>query len=550
MTTTDQQQSGNPVADELTGLSPAAKTALVLGIKSHITGMAPPVDTSAPPSAGPVPGAIPLPTPVRRPVIPGGISTGNIPTDPAMSAGNEMADASATKVPGAIPVPAKYTPMATPMQDRYAQLAQSPSRIGGIHNPWGRVPLQVLDTIGRIALPGLERAIPGTEGYHEQKVAQAENAAKEEQGANTAKATQERETATAEHERGETASLHYENMLKEAQAGDFEAQAYLRAHPPSTYEVLPEPLLNPATGKHETAMVSKTDPKDVRFLGEPGAKPVAPKEPTNEFEKFFQDNPKATSEDWSKFQAAHPKPVEWSAEDAALLKAAGGDPSKPESQTYDVMKKYEDLKKERISVGADHGVSFIDPTTHKLVRVEPGGTVPEGARTAAGENAINTPTMTQRTAAGRAQTVHEMMPEVLSNIEAMKDKIGAFSGRWNKFMQGEIGADDPDMAGLRANLLMTSSAMALAHAQGRLPENLREEFDRAINAPKQSAANLEATLKKMDPWLEKMMEQGGKAASADTGGAAPKTVNTKAEYDALPKGTKYIDANGVPGTKK
>jgi hypothetical protein len=101
-----------------------------------------------------------------------------------------------------------------------------------------------------------------------------------------------------------------------------------------------------------------------------------------------------------------------------------------------------------------------------------------------------------------------MAPEVLARIDALAPKLGPLEGRWNEFMQGKVGGDDPDFAALRSDLLMMSSAVALAHAQGRLPENLREEFDNAINAPKQTPANLKATINTMLPWLTQMQKQG------------------------------------------
>jgi hypothetical protein len=138
---------------------------------------------------------------------------------------------------------------------------------------------------------------------------------------------------------------------------------------------------------------------------------------------------------------------------------------------------------------------------------------------------MNTPTTTQSTAAGRAETVIAMAPEVLSRIDSVAPKMGPISGRWNDFMQGKVGSDDPDFAALRSDLLMMSSAVALAHAQGRLPENLREEFDRAINAPKQTPENLKATIQTMIPWLQKVQQQGGRpGAQPSAGGPQPGTV--------------------------
>lgn len=171
--------------------------------------------------------------------------------------------------------------------------------------------------------------------------------------------------------------------------------------------------------------------------------------------------------------------------------------------------------------------------------VRPGSTVAPGSQTAAGMNAVNTPTMQQRTAAGRAQVVVDMAPEVLQRIDTLAPKLGPVEGRWNDFMQGKVGSDDPDFAALRSDLLMMSSAVALAHAQGRLPENLREEFDRAINSPKQTPGNLKATIQTMIPWLQAMQRQG-KPNSAPQGVQEPeRPTNVPKDY--------VFKANGAKG---
>jgi hypothetical protein len=166
------------------------------------------------------------------------------------------------------------------------------------------------------------------------------------------------------------------------------------------------------------------------------------------------------------------------------------------------------------------GITMIVPGPdgqQHVERLTAGQAVAPGAQTAAGLNSMNTPTTQQRTAAGRAETVIAMAPEVMARIDSIASKIGPIAGRWNDFMQGKVGSDDPDFAALRSDLLMMSSAVALAHAQGRLPENLREEFDHAINAPKQTPANLKATIQTMIPWLQQVQTQGQHA----TGGQQP-----------------------------
>lgn len=114
------------------------------------------------------------------------------------------------------------------------------------------------------------------------------------------------------------------------------------------------------------------------------------------------------------------------------------------------------------------------------------------------------------------------MPGLISEIQQNAAALGPVAGRWNEFMQGKVGTDNPQMAGIRADLLMMSSAVALMHARGRLPENLREEFDQAINAPKQTPENLIATLNHINAWtaanMNAMGERGG-TQPAQGGGA-------------------------------
>jgi Zn ribbon nucleic-acid-binding protein len=74
---------------------------------------------------------------------------------------------------------------------------------------------------------------------------------------------------------------------------------------------------------------------------------------------------------------------------------------------------------------------------------------------------------------------------------------------------------------------MMSSAVALMHARGRLPENLREEFDRTINAPKQSAQNLVSTLQHINRWVNDNIEVMGAGQGGGHSESAPKDGDTK-----------------------
>ena len=240
-----------------------------------------------------------------------------------------------------------------------------------------------------------------------------------------------------------------------------------------------------------------------------------------DFEAWQQQNPGKPIEEWLKTQQMAKGPKTIPPEQQYLTEYAQKHPGSTVAQAE---RQYMlDTQRPPQAPMVNMFVPGTQPGTETLQTVHPGQTIAAGAQTASGVNAVNTPTTTQRTAAGRAETVVAMAPQVIQEINAMGSDLGPIGGRWNDYMQGKIGTDNPQFAGLRADLLMMSSAVALAHAQGRLPENLREEFDRAINAPKQTAANLTATINHMLPWLVQMQHQGqpNNAVTSPSGGPPP-----------------------------
>jgi hypothetical protein len=189
------------------------------------------------------------------------------------------------------------------------------------------------------------------------------------------------------------------------------------------------------------------------------------------------------------------------------------------------------------------GPIVIDPSG-KVGRATPGTTLAPGTQTPSGFAEMGRPTQMMRNTAQRAQQALQGIPEVRKELNDLKDDLGPVSGRWNEFMQGKVGMDKPEFAGLRADLLMLSSAVALAHAQGRLPENLRKEFDDAINAPKQDANNLISILDHMSPWLERA------AATGQGPGSVPPAAGAKAapKVGDIVKGHRFKGGNPADRT--
>jgi hypothetical protein len=154
----------------------------------------------------------------------------------------------------------------------------------------------------------------------------------------------------------------------------------------------------------------------------------------------------------------------------------------------------------------------------KVAEAKPGMTLAPGTQNLSGFAGLNRPTTQERNVSDQAKMASAGIPGTIKEIQDLKDDLGPIAGRWNDFTQGKVGMDNPKFVGLRTDLLMLSSAVALAHARGRLPENLREEFDRAINAPKQTPENLISTLQHIQPWLERASTMGQVETGASSGG--------------------------------
>lgn len=423
--------------------------------------------------------------------------------------------------------PAIAMPMANP--DAGAHLAElnrlneTGSGRSQIHNPILRTLAGIGDIAGSAFFPAITAGIPGTEFHHNYLVKRAEGNVNQD-------ASLAKENATTANLTAET----QKNSRPPVPTNDLELWA--QQNPQGKVEDYLKLKRDNAPERTETPFdvwrkQNPNAPAEEWLKTEEGTKYHAP----NEYGDFktgeLKKNPNAAPDEIvSKFVAAHQAPRapnQYEDFKTDYLK------SNPNAGAAEIDKAYTAAHQQQ----PDRGQNYEDPATHRLVRVEPGGAIPEGAVTPTQGGSQNTLTTQQRNTASQAQMVHEQTPYMLSEIDRLNGKLGPMAGRWNDVMQGKVGMNDPDFAGLRADLLMYSSAVALMHARGRLPENLREEFDHAINNPAQDFSNLKAVMTKVDGWAVK---NPGVKADGGPQGSTP-TVTTKAEYDKLPKGTEYME---------
>ena len=315
------------------------------------------------------------------------------------------------------------------------------------------------------AIPGVMEQFRGTKPYREKieepglekRVQDIGKQESEEglQGAQQGKAEEETREAPAKNQS--------ELGLQGAQTANVRSETSAREHPKEDWKAIPG-----AIGPNGEPIEIEATSGQVRYGGVTGAGPMKQPKPDTPEQQYIDE-----------YQRVHKGSSIADAERAYTL-----DTQKP-PQIQPIM---------MMIPNANGG------STATVVR--PGTEIAPGAQTAAGVNSANTPTAQMRNTAQRAELVHAMTPELLQNINANASQLGPVMGHWNEFMQGKVGTENPNFAQLRADLLLYSSSVALAHAQGRLPENLREEFDNMINAPKQSPQNLTAVINRIDQAMQ------------------------------------------------
>jgi len=134
------------------------------------------------------------------------------------------------------------------------------------------------------------------------------------------------------------------------------------------------------------------------------------------------------------------------------------------------------------------------------------------------------PTTTMLTMGQRAATVRQQIPNIINQINSMRDQLGPYQGRYNDLMVGKIGTDMPGYASLMENLDLLASGMALAH--GINAQMARDNFRKYLGES-QTPDDLIARIQTVDQWME------GYAAAVGKG--TEQKVATKDQISAYAK---------------
>ena len=100
--------------------------------------------------------------------------------------------------------------------------------------------------------------------------------------------------------------------------------------------------------------------------------------------------------------------------------------------------------------------------------------------------------------------VSDQIPGLKQEINSMRDQLGPVSGRWNEFMAGKVGANNPKFVGLRTGLDNLATAWMRLHANS---EGARQEFENMLSRAK-TPDDLIATLDAIGKQASDYVRQG------------------------------------------
>jgi hypothetical protein len=155
----------------------------------------------------------------------------------------------------------------------------------------------------------------------------------------------------------------------------------------------------------------------------------------------------------------------------------------------------------------------------RVETAKPGTTLPEGSQTLSGFATEGRPTAQTKGMSEMAQSVLKQVPNILSEVDKLKDKIGPGEGRWNEFWVNKAGVDDPDFAGLDTDLDLFASALVRTHFGARGGQQYREALRKQF-AEAQSPEDLKSRIQHAETWI-----QGYANAGKPDGGQTPPPVS-------------------------
>ncbi len=367
------------------------------------------------------------------------------PAQPIPTVGQPQAPQAAAPRQPIQPVPA--TPASAPAQAELQRLTVGPQATAGvnqIHNPWARVPLQILSAVGETFAPRLAAALPGTESHHQMLVGNAENAVKQQEDIRKGNEGAQLNAAQTHHAEAEAANQESLPELHQAQAEAAAAkQSETSEHNRATEDVARTKAQATADAVANKLRIAGYDPT----TGEP-----LPYEQLSEQQQAVHDWKAAQSEQAN--ATAELRRAQAAGEPAkvaiAQQRIQGANNARSIAERRLALS---EQREERMSFGTRNG----EPLPGALL-------TDEGQPVGTGFQQNVRPTGTQKDAAGRAVTMEDLDKRIrasLSNPELAKG-TGPLAGRLSE-IEGRYGSLPHDLSELRNDLVSYGAFQAGLH---------------------------------------------------------------------------------------
>jgi hypothetical protein len=376
---------------------------------------------------------------------------------------------------------------------------------GQIHNPWARIPLQILDAVGSGLFPNISMFIPGTAAHHALEAHQAQRrlgGLEQTAGEETKRA---QEAALTEHTQAQTGAIPAETELKGAQTREADARAAALLHPEAKTEF--------EAWQRQNQNGTVADWLKLKSQNAPGHNETV-------FDVWRKQNPDAPAEDWLKIEAAN-KPEahnEYADYKAGYIKAH------PEATAEEIVKNY--AKAHQAPEHAPQAMMLGEPDetgnrTAQLVR--PGTVVGPHAVTPSGASGEQVAADKADAAAKKARVDAQSEYQLVKNLAATPSPTNDLA-----IVMRYIGATKPDSLGkLRLNQNEIKLVYGTRSTFGDIEALLQKVQNGQSLTPKQRQEML-GTMK--------ILAQGGAETTAG-GGTIPysskgKTYNIPAAEEA------------------
>lgn len=168
------------------------------------------------------------------------------------------------------------------------------------------------------------------------------------------------------------------------------------------------------------------------------------------------------------------------------------------------------------------GVNMVVPDGNGgfvMKTINAGDSVDPGALTSAGFSSGNTQTSATRTMIESAPGVKKLAEDVRKLVDVNENKLGPAKGRWNEFVIGKVGMDDPDFTRLRVDTNLLITKLMRMHVGARGGSEMLKHFQDLLDQGKMSPNNMRAALDQIQSYADDVTKE--KPIPRTSGGTGP-----------------------------